>query len=100
MAACQKSLRQLHDGYVKHRLTRHDQQAVWRKYSVVAWGVNINGKLGAVNSPFGRVFFLAGLTAEVASLGYSSVELFMSLVGSGLGCTCPVASSGPGEEVP
>lgn len=42
----------------------------------------MNGKLGTVNSPFGRVLFLAGITAEVASLGYSSVELLMSLVGS------------------
>ena len=45
-------------------------------------GELINGKLGTVNSPFGRVLFLAGITAEVASLGYSSVELLMSLVGS------------------
>ena len=45
-------------------------------------GVNLNGKVGTVNSPFGRVPFLAGISAEVASLGYASVELLMSLVGS------------------
>jgi hypothetical protein len=81
VTACQDSVRRLH-AYVKHRLTRHDQKAIWRKYSVVAWGVSVNGKLGTVNSPFGRILFLAGITAEVASLGYSSVELLMSLVGS------------------
>ena len=82
VASCQQAIRQLHDGYTKHRLTRHEQKAVWRKYSVVAWGVSINGKLGTVNSPFGRLLFLAGITGEVAALGYASVELLMSLVGS------------------
>ena len=65
-----------------HRLTRHEQKAVWRKYSVVAWGVHCNGRVGTVNSPFGRILFLSGVTAEVAALGYASVELLMSLTGS------------------
>ena len=39
VSACQAAVKQLHAGYRKHRLTRHDQKAVWRKYSVVAWGL-------------------------------------------------------------
>ena len=49
---------------------------------MVAWGVHLDGRAGTVNSPFGRILFLAGVTAEVAALGYASVELLMSLVGS------------------
>ena len=78
----QHSVKQLYAGYLKHQLTRHEQKAVWRKYSVVAWGVNINGRAGTVNSPFGRLLFLSGITAEVAALGYASVELLMSITGS------------------
>ena len=79
---CQRDLRRLRSGYVRHGLTWHEQKAVWRRCSVVAWGVASDGKRGAVNVPFGRVLFLAGITAEVAALGYASVELLMSLVGS------------------
>ena len=74
VASCQQAIHALHAGYEKHRLTRHEQKAVWRKYSVVARGVKIDGKAGTLNSPFGRVLFLAGITAEVAALGYASVE--------------------------
>ena len=49
---------------------------------MVAWGVSVDGKAGTVNSPFGRILFSAGITAEVAALGYASVELLMSLTGS------------------
>ena len=76
------SVRQLHAGYLKHRLTRHEQKAVWRKYSVVSEGGHVNGRTGTVNSPFNRIPFLSGITAEIAALGYASVELLMSLTGS------------------
>ena len=66
----------------RHGLTWHEQEAAWLKYSVVGWGVAVDGKVGAANSPFGRVLFLSVLTAEVAALGYASVELLMSRVGS------------------
>ena len=84
VASCQQAVKGFHVGYLKHHLTRHEQKTVWQKYSVVACGGggNINGKVGTANSPFGRILFLPGVTAEVASLGYASVELVMSLIGS------------------
>ena len=78
----QAAISRLHAEYKTHHLTRHDQKAIWRKYSVVAWGVSIEGRVGTINSPFGRILFLSGITAEVAALGYASVELLMSLTGS------------------
>ena len=46
VADCQQRIRQLHAGYARHGLNRHEQKAVWRKYSVVAWGASVDGKAG------------------------------------------------------
>ena len=45
-------------------------------------GVAVDGKRGRVNVPGGCILFLAGLTVEFAALGYATLELLMSLVGS------------------
>ncbi len=67
--------------YERVNLVAHAEKASRRQLRTVIWGAEIDGLKGTARVPVQRVITLSAITADIASLGWSSVKQLSSLLG-------------------